>query len=157
MSPPGLSRGGSKRERYSRSRSRDAPAFPKLNYGGFYVGKASRERGKRGERRWRDTLRDEGFQAERTGWKQSSGGGDDVPDVQSDDLRVHFEVKNVKTFRCADAIEQALEDANGKPVAVAWLRDRKEALVIMPASHWFQAIRGDLLVENKAEQKTENT
>lgn len=113
------------------------------------MSKASRERGKRGERKWRDILRDEGFQAERTGWKQSRGGGDDVPDVQSDDLNIHFEVKNVKTLRLAEAVEQAERDAAGKPIAVVWLRDRRDPLVIMPAQHWFQTVRGDLLVERK--------
>lgn len=113
------------------------------------MSKASREKGKRGERKWRDMLRDEGFQAERTGWKQSRGGGGDVPDVQSDDLDIHFEVKNVKAFRPSESIAQAINDSDGKPVAVVWLRERQEALVVMPASHWFQTVRGDLLVERK--------
>ena len=113
------------------------------------MSKASRERGKRGERKWRDRLREEGFQAERTGWKQSSGGGADVPDVQSEDLNIHFEVKNVKTLRLTEAVNQAEGDAGGKAIAVIWLRDRQEPLVIMPATHWFQATRGDLLVNEK--------
>lgn len=109
------------------------------------MGKASREKGKRGERKWRDRLREEGFAAERTGWKQSVGGGDDVPDVQSPDVACHFEVKTVEKLNLNAAVEQAQRDASGKPVAVVYQQSRQEPLVIMPAADWFRCLRGDLL------------
>lgn len=110
------------------------------------MSKASRDKGKRGERKWRDRLREEGFQAERTGWMQSRGGGIDVPDVQSDDLNVHFEVKTVERLNLNAAIDQAQGDAGGKPVAIVYQQNRKEPLIIMPASDWFRAVRGDILI-----------
>ena len=110
------------------------------------MSKSAREKGKRGERKWRDRLREEGFQAERTGWMQSRGGGTDVPDVQSEDLDVHFEVKTVERLNLNAAIDQAQGDAGGKPVAIVYQQSRREPLIIMPASDWFRAVRGDLLV-----------
>lgn len=110
------------------------------------MSKASRNKGKRGERKWRDRLREEGFHAERTGWMQSRGGGTDVPDVQSEDLNVHFEVKTVERLNLNAALDQAQGDAGGKPVAIVYQQSRREPLIIMPARDWFQAVRGDLLL-----------
>jgi len=106
----------------------------------------SRDKGKRGERRWRDQLREAGFSAERTGWMQSRGGGDQVPDVDSPDLDIHFEIKTTERLRLRAALDQASRDAGDKPYAVVWQESRQEPVVCMPASHWFAALRGDLIL-----------
>ena len=68
----------------------------------------SREKGKRGERQWRDELREQGFHARRG---QQFAGGPESPDVVSDDLPwAHFEVKAVERLNICDAMEQALRD-----------------------------------------------
>lgn len=115
------------------------------------MGRASREKGKRGERRWRDRLREEGFAAERTGWMQSRGGGSQVPDVQSPDLEIHFEVKTVERLSLVSAIEQATADADGAAIAVVWQPSRREPIIAMPASDWFKAVRGDLVKDDQKE------
>jgi hypothetical protein len=69
----------------------------------------SREKGKRGERAWRDELRAHGFAARRG---QQFCGGQDSPDVVCDQLRwVHFEVKAVERLNIEEAMEQARADA----------------------------------------------
>lgn len=115
------------------------------------MSKASREKGKRGERKWRDALRDAGFRAERTGWMQSRGGSADLPDVQSEDLNIHFEVKTVEALRLNDALNQAQQDADGKPVAVVWQPSRRESVICMPASDWVRCVRGDLVNDDQKE------
>ena len=57
----------------------------------------SREKGKRGERRWRDVLRAAGFQKAHRGVQYS--GGSDSPDVACPELPgIHFEVKAVEAL-----------------------------------------------------------
>lgn len=116
------------------------------------MSRASRNKGKRGERKWRDALRDAGFSAERTGWMQSRGGNADLPDVQSKDLNIHFEVKTVEALRLNDALKQAQQDADGKPVAVVWQPSRREAVICMPSSDWFRCVRGDLVTDDQKER-----
>lgn len=99
----------------------------------------SREKGKRGEREWRDELRAQGYDARRG---QQFSGSPDSPDVVSS-LPIHFEVKRVQALQLRAAIAQASRDANGKPWAVAHKWNGGEWLVIQLAVHWFKAIRGD--------------
>src|SRR5438552_15891275 len=69
----------------------------------------SREKGKRGERQWRDELRAQGFQARRG---QQFSGSPDSPDVVCEQLRwIHFEVKAVERLNIEEAMEQARKDA----------------------------------------------
>ena len=68
----------------------------------------SREKGKRGERQWRDELRANGFRARRG---QQFSGSADSPDVVCDDLPwAHFEVKAVERLSIYDAMDQAVHD-----------------------------------------------
>src|SRR6476469_6537402 len=69
----------------------------------------SREKGKRGERQWRDELRANGYMARRG---QQFFGSPDSPDVVCDQLRwIHFEVKAVERLNIEDAMDQARADA----------------------------------------------
>ena len=68
----------------------------------------SREKGKRGEREWRDELRANGYAARRG---QQFSGSPDSPDVVCEELDwIHFEVKAVERLNIEDAMEQARRD-----------------------------------------------
>jgi Holliday junction resolvase len=111
----------------------------------------SREKGKRGERQWRDELRAEGFHARRG---QQFAGGADSPDVVCEELRgFHFEVKAVERLNIEEAMEQARNDARGqrpevggqqdKMPVVAHRRKHRRWLVTMKAETFFRLLRGD--------------
>src|SRR5712675_1917800 len=69
----------------------------------------SREKGKRGERQWRDELRAAGYAARRG---QQFSGSPDSPDVVCDELSwVHFEVKAVERLNIEEAMDQARRDS----------------------------------------------
>src|SRR3989454_12813443 len=116
----------------------------------------SREKGKRGERQWRDELRAQGFQARRG---QQFSGSPDSPDVRWEQLRwIHFEVKAVERLNIEEAMEQARRDAgqsrkqkvesrNGegeirKVPIVAHRRKFRAWLVTMEAETFFRLLRG---------------
>lgn len=95
------------------------------------MGKSSREKGKRGEREWRTFLIEKGFDAERTGWKQSHGG--DEPDVTHGIFAA--EVKRHKRWwpqKVYDALEQARKTGAKVPYHVG-RGDNEEWLVAMDA------------------------
>ena len=75
------------------------------------MGKLSRDKGKRGERAWRDELRNAGFTAHRG--QQFSGGGDS-PDVICEEMAslFHCEVKFVERLNIRQAMDQAEADAS---------------------------------------------
>ena len=134
----------------------------------------SREKGKRGERQWRDELRANGYAARRG---QQFAGSADSPDVVCEQLRwIHFEVKAVERLNIEDAMEQARRDCqaqNGKrerqttspgPLSpcgegndarmqkvpiVAHRRSFRPWLVTMTAETFFRLLRGDFTGENR--------
>jgi Holliday junction resolvase len=112
----------------------------------------SREKGKRGERQWRDELRAQGFQARRG---QQFSGSPESPDVVSDDLPwIHFEVKAVERLNIEDAMEQARRDCGGKVPVVAHRRNFRAWLVTMTADVFFKFLRGILPPEANNNTKT---
>ena len=73
----------------------------------------SREKGKRGERLWRDQLKAAGFTNSRRG--QQFSGSEDSPDVICDDLpHLHFEVKYTQRPNIEAALIQAKDDCGDK-------------------------------------------
>jgi len=108
----------------------------------------SREKGKRGERQWRDELRANGYTARRG---QQFSGSADSPDVVCEELGwIHFEVKAVERLNIEDAMEQARRDQAGlgcnaaaaaKIPIVAHRRSRRPWLVTMEAEFFFELIR----------------
>src|SRR6478736_382700 len=101
----------------------------------------SREKGKRGERAWRDELRVNGYAARRG---QQFAGSPDSPDVVCEQLRwIHFEVKAVERLNIEDAMEQARRDCGGKVPIVAHRRNFRAWLVTMEAETFFRLLRGD--------------
>src|SRR6476646_283959 len=97
----------------------------------------SREKGKRGERQWRDELRAQGYAARRG---QQFSGSPDSPDVVCDELRwIHFEVKAVEKLNIDDAMDQARRDAAGEKVPiVAHKRSFRPRLITMEEETFFK-------------------
>ena len=111
----------------------------------------SREKGKRGERQWRDELRANGYHARRG---QQFSGSPDSPDVVCEDLTwIHFEVKAVERLNIEDAMDQARHDAAAKAPVVAHKRSHCRWLVTMDAETFFNFLRGVLPPENKPKQQ----
>src|SRR6267142_4824472 len=105
----------------------------------------SREKGKRGERQWRDELRAQGYAARRG---EQFSGSPDSPDVVCEELRwIHFEVKAVERLNIEDAMEQARRDCGDKVPIVAHRRSFRPWLVTMTAEVFFKFLRGDFLTE----------
>lgn len=104
----------------------------------------SREKGKRGERQWRDELRANGYAARRG---QQFSGSPDSPDVICDALPwLHCEVKCVERLNIEDAMTQSRRDAGVKVPIVAHKRNFCAWLVTMDAETFFRLLRGDLPV-----------
>jgi Holliday junction resolvase len=117
----------------------------------------SREKGKRGERQWRDELRAQGYAARRG---QQFSGSPDSPDVVSEDLPwIHFEVKAVERLNIEDAMEQARRDCGDKIPIVAHRRSFRAWLVTMTAEVFFKFLRGTLPPEsdNKTNKQREQS
>jgi hypothetical protein len=119
----------------------------------------SREKGKRGERQWRDELRANGYDARRG---QQFSGSPDSPDVVCAALPwIHFEVKAVERLNIEEAMEQARRDARQSKVQspkseveggqktpiVAHRRSFRPWLVTMEAETFFKLLRGDFYRE----------
>jgi len=100
----------------------------------------SRAKGARGEREWRDQLRNEGFDARRG---QQFSGGADSPDVICESLPgLHWEVKRVEAGNPYIWMEQAQRDAgSAKMPVVAHKRNGKEWLCILRAEDFFTLLR----------------
>ncbi len=101
----------------------------------------SREKGKRGERQWRDELRAQGYMA----WRgQQYSGSSESPDVVCKELSfIHFEVKAVEKLNLYDAMEQAERDAGTKFPMVAHRRNFRSWMVTMSAETFFKILRRD--------------
>ena len=103
-------------------------------------GKASREKGKRGEREWRDVLKEHGYEDAYRGVQYS--GGPDSPDVVGIP-GIHFEVKRVEKLNIYNAMKQSIDDAGEKEIpVVAHRRDREQWLVTMNAEDFLYYVLG---------------
>lgn len=99
----------------------------------------SRQKGCRGEREWRDQLREAGFEARRG---QQFSGGSDSPDVVCPCLpSIHFEVKRVEAGNPYVWMRQAIRDAEEKVPVVAHKRNHSEWLCIMRAEDFLALVR----------------
>lgn len=97
------------------------------------MGKASREKGKRGERMFAKLLREHGYDAKRGVQYQGSPDSPDVVGLP----RVHAEVKFVEKLNLHSAMEQSKRDAGEDEMPiVAHKRSREEWLITMPFSDW---------------------
>jgi Holliday junction resolvase len=99
----------------------------------------SRQKGKRGERLWRDELRAQGFTARRG---QQYAGGIESPDVVCEELKnLHQEVKFVENLNLDKAYEQAMRDSGAKQFIVAHKKSNKDWKVTMSADLFFKLLR----------------
>ena len=88
------------------------------------MGKAERDKGKRGELLLRDVLRDHGLLSAERG--QQRHGGPDSPDVRGGPRGFHFECKFVQALNARKALEQAHDEAPpGHIPIVAHKRERE--------------------------------
>ena len=116
----------------------------------------SREKGKRGERQWRDELRANGYAARRG---QQFSGSPESPDVICDELDwIHFEVKAVERLNIEDAMDQARRDAGQeKTPVVSHKRNHRPWLVTVEAETFFRLLRGELPPANKTDGTNETS
>jgi Holliday junction resolvase len=99
----------------------------------------SRQKGKRGERLWRDELRAQGFTARRG---QQYAGGTESPDVVCEELaNLHQEVKFVANLNLDKACEQAIKDCGAKKWIVAHKKNNKPWRVTMSSELFFLLLR----------------
>lgn len=100
----------------------------------------SRAKGARGEREWRDQLRNAGFDARRG---QQFSGGADSPDVICESLPgLHWEVKRVEAGNPYIWMAQAERDAGSKKMpVVAHKRNGQDWLCIIRAEDFFALLR----------------
>jgi hypothetical protein len=106
----------------------------------------SRQKGKVGERAWRDWLREQGYLKSYRGAQYCGlrGNADVVcPELAS----LHFEVKRGERLDVYGAIEQAQRDCGDKHPVIAWRRNGRDWLAIMPAETFARLLRGSDLVE----------
>ncbi len=101
----------------------------------------SRAKGCRGEREWRDQLRQAGWDAHR-GQQYNGLEGQDVvcPDLE----HLHCEVKRTQRLNLYAAMEQATRDGEGKTPYVAHKKNHHKWLVIMWADDFFDLVRESL-------------
>jgi hypothetical protein len=95
------------------------------------------QKGKVGEREWRDVLKEKGFEARRG--RQFSG-SPESPDVVSN-LPFHFEVKRVEALNIDKAMEQAQRDCGKSMPVVAHRKNKRPWLVTMVAEDWLELVR----------------
>jgi Holliday junction resolvase len=115
----------------------------------------SRAKGCRGEREWRDQLREAGFEARRG---QQFSGGTDSPDVVCPSLpSVHWEVKRTETLSIYTAMTQAATDAGSKIPVVAHKRNGRPWLCIITAEDFLTILRrSDLVASNTTAEEADD-
>lgn len=102
------------------------------------MGKASIDKGKRGEREFAKLCREQGYTDVRRGQQYNGLEGDDVVGLPF----LHIEVKRVERLNLIDAISQSKRDTknNDLPI-VAHKKNRCEWLVTMRMDDWFKLYR----------------
>ncbi len=110
------------------------------------MGKASREKGKRGEREWAKFCREQGYACSRTAQcRGNTGAAGDVEGLPG----IHMEVKRTEALRPWDYMVQAAHDAHeagrGELPIVAWKKNDYPWMVLMRAEDWFRLYRGEKL------------
>lgn len=103
------------------------------------MGKASRDKGKRGEREFAALCREHGYDVRRT--SQYCGRTGDASDCVG--LHgIHIEVKRTEKLSLYDAVDQAKRDSGGAAMPVVFhRRNNCEWLAIMPADAFFTLYR----------------
>lgn len=106
-------------------------------------GKASREKGKRGERAFCQFCKENGYDnVHRTAqFRGNTGAAGDVEGLPG----IHVEVKNVERLNVRNALEQSIRDAKasgkGEKAMVAHKQNNAPWLVTMLAEDWIELYR----------------
>ena len=101
----------------------------------------AKQKGKRGERLWRDELNSHGYTGSVRDGQQGNGGSADHPDVVAPMMpKTHWEVKFTQNLNVRKAMQQAIDDSagSGKQPIVAWKKNNADWLVVMRAEDWFK-------------------
>lgn len=117
----------------------------------------SRAKGAVGEREFAKLLRKHGYEAER-GCQHS--GGKDSPDVKSNMLGIHWEVKRTDRLRLHDALNQSQADAGEEEMAVvAYRKNRSNWIVIQPFEEWIELYKAweEKELKNEKDKPEDNT
>lgn len=105
------------------------------------MSKASREKGKRGEREAAQFLRDKGYSSARRGVQYH--GGPDSPDVDGIP-GIHVEVKRVESLRLYDALQQSKDDSAEDEIPIVMHRkNSKQWVVILDAEDFFNMMKAN--------------
>lgn len=104
----------------------------------------SKDKGKRGERLFRDLCKEHGFVEARRGQQYSGANGDaDVVGLPN----IHAEVKFVEKLNLRSAMDQSINDKReGELPIVAHKTSRKPWLITMLADDWFSLYKAWLQV-----------
>ncbi len=108
------------------------------------MGRASQQKGARGELEWRDKLKAAGFRAERRGYLQRYRRCDlfTEPDVYSPDLDgIHFEVKNTARPSLGTWLSQAERDCGERSPVVVWKRTGGQWVAILSADRLLELLK----------------
>jgi hypothetical protein len=112
----------------------------------IFMPKNSKQKGKVGEREWRDQLRNAGFLKSYRG--QQYEGSSDSPDVVCPELpTLHFEVKRIEQGNLYKWLNQAIGDAKDKTPVVAHRRNNHEWVCILRADDFLDLVRKSDLVQ----------
>lgn len=103
------------------------------------MGKAQREKGKRGEREFAAFCREHGYDVRRTAqYRGNTGAAGDVEGLPG----IHVEVKRTETLRVWEYMNQAIHDANtagkGAIPIVSWRKSNYPWLVIMTGADFMR-------------------
>jgi Holliday junction resolvase len=98
----------------------------------------SREKGKRGERDFRDVLRGFGYSANRG---QQFKGSPDSPDVVAQGLKIHFEVKYRERISIRESWDQATKDCGNNIPVLAHRSNRTPWLVTLSAEDFLNFLK----------------
>ena len=112
------------------------------------MSKASRDKGKRGERELAQLFTGEGYPAKRFGFAQTRFGGCEGAEVVGEAVPwLHVECKRYQTFMGAKrraALEQAERDRKPNTIATVFHReDECKWYVTMEAVEFFRIVRGE--------------
>lgn len=103
-----------------------------------FMGKLSREKGKRGERELAALFRKYGYGARRG---QQFAGSPDSPDVVTDLEWLHVECKRTEVLNVYKALEQAETDAGMKLPVVFHRKNKQPWVAILRAEEFLSLIR----------------
>lgn len=106
-------------------------------------GAYSRSKGQRGERLFRDLLRDEGYASADRNAQQYKGGSEECPDVLCKELSAfHFEVKFAEKLNVRAALDQAERDCGAKKMPIVAHKTSNRAwMITLPARVLFHLLR----------------